>query len=61
MFQMGETHGQVIENTWHDAIMASGADLLPSPAMQKKLTDDLKALCPTFVASGHGCCINIKS
>jgi len=59
MFQMGETHGQVLESRWEDAIAASGADQLPAPEMIKKLSDDLRALHPAFVASGHGACIKI--
>ena len=59
MFQMGETHGQVAESRWADAIAASGADQLPTPEMQDKLLGDLRTLNPAFVASGHGVCIKI--
>ena len=59
MFGMGENHGQVIENSWEAAVGASGAESLPTPDMQKRLIDDLKALSPVFVASGHGPCIKI--
>jgi flavorubredoxin len=59
MFGMGENHGQVIENSWEEAIKASGAERLPNLELQKKLTDDLKTLNPKFVASGHGPCIKI--
>ncbi len=61
MFQMGETHGQVIEKNWADTINTSGADQLPSLDMQKKLIADLKDLAPMFVASGHGLCIKITN
>lgn len=59
MFGMGENHGQVVENSWEAAISTSGAESLPTPDMQKKLIDDLKALSPIFVASGHGPCTKI--
>lgn len=59
MFEMGVNHGQVTESSWEAAVGASGADSLPDPGMQKKLTDDLKKLSPVFVASGHGSCIKI--
>lgn len=59
MFGMGENHGQVIENSWESAVGTSGAESLPTPEMHKKLIDDLKALNPVFVASGHGPCIKI--
>jgi flavorubredoxin len=59
LFRMGETHGQVIESSWADAIKTSGIDQFPTPDMQKKMADDLKAIAPVFVASGHGPCIKI--
>lgn len=59
MFSMGETHGQVMEITWEDALKASGADRIPVPDVQKKLIDDLNTLNPAFVASGHGACLKI--
>lgn len=59
MFQMGETHGQVIESKWIDAIAASGADQLPTLEMQNKLLEDLRSLTSDFIASGHGACIKI--
>lgn len=59
MFQMGETHGQIIEQSWPDAIKVSGADQLPTPEMQNKLIADLETLSPIFVASGHGPCVKI--
>jgi flavorubredoxin len=59
MFQMGESHGQVVEFTWEEAVLRSGANFLPSPDMQKKVKDDLAQLRPKFVASGHGPCIRI--
>ncbi|MHC6180169.1 oxygen-binding di-iron domain-containing protein [Clostridium sp. JNZ X4-2] len=59
MFQMGETHGQVIESRWADTMALSGADQLPTSEMQNKLLDDLGTLTPAFVASGHGACIKI--
>ena len=59
MFRMGETHAQIIESSWADAVKTSGSDQLPDPEMQKKMTDDLKALAPVFIASGHGPCIKI--
>jgi len=59
MFQMGETHGQIIERSWTDTVTESGADKLPNVNMQKRLTEDLKSLSPVFVASGHGPCIKI--
>lgn len=59
MFQMGETHGQVIESTWEDAILRSGASDLASLDMQKRMMDNLAKLQPQFVASGHGPCIKI--
>lgn len=59
MFSMGETHGQVMETTWEDALKASGAEQIPVPYVQKKLIDDLNTLSPAFVASGHGACLKI--
>lgn len=59
MFRMGETHGQVIESSWTDAVNDSGAAQMPNPDMQKKLLEDLRMLAPFFVASGHGPCIKI--
>jgi flavorubredoxin len=59
MFSMGETHGQIIESSWTDALKTSGVEQLPSPDIQKKMLDDLKSLNPVFVASGHGPCIKI--
>jgi nicotinamide mononucleotide transporter len=44
MFQMGETHGQVIESQWRDAIAASGVDQLLIAEMRKELLDDLWTL-----------------
>ena len=61
MFQMGETHGQISEMRWEDAVNASGADQLPAPEMQQKLLEDFRVLNPTFVASGHGPCIRITN
>ena len=60
MFQMGETHGQVIESSWEEAIKKSGAKQLPNPEMQRTLVESLKTLDPVFVASGHGPCIRIE-
>ncbi|WP_147566840.1 MBL fold metallo-hydrolase [Clostridium tyrobutyricum] len=59
MFQIGETHGQVIECNWNHAINTSGADQLPSIDMQKKLISNLEMINPVFVASGHGPCMKI--
>jgi len=59
MFAMGENHGQVVENTWEDAIKISGVDLIPNANRQKKLLNDLSNLNPMFVASGHGPCMKI--
>lgn len=59
MFGMGETHGQIIERSWDDALKLSGADTLPNEEMRNKLISDLKLLNPKFVASGHGHCIKI--
>jgi len=56
---MGENHGQVVENTWEDAIKISGVDLIPNANRQKKLLNDLSNLNPMFVASGHGPCMKI--
>jgi hypothetical protein len=53
MFGRGENHGQAVENSWKAAVGTSGAEFLPTPDMQKKLIDYLKALSPVFVASGH--------
>lgn len=60
MFQMGATHGQVVEQSWEDTIIASGANQLPTAEMQSKLLGDLQGMSPNFVASGHGTCIKIK-
>lgn len=59
MFSMGETHGQVVENSWEAAVTSSGADNLPNPDLKERLIGDLKSLRPSFVASGHGPCIKI--
>lgn len=59
MFQIGPTHGQIIESSWADAIKTSGAEQIPISEMQKKLLAELETLTPVFVASGHGPCINI--
>ena len=59
MFAMGENHGQVVENTWEDAIKISGVDFIPNADRQKKLLNDLSNLNPMFVASGHGPCMKI--
>ncbi len=59
MFGMGENHGQVVENTWSEAIKSSGVENIPDQEMQNKLIQDLKLLNPKFVASGHGPCIKI--
>jgi flavorubredoxin len=59
MFQMGETHGQITESRWEDAVAASGADQIPIPDMRDRLLRDLRAMSPAFVASGHGACIKI--
>jgi flavorubredoxin len=58
-FRMGETHGQIIESSWTDAVKTSGIDQLPEPDMQRKIADSLHALAPAFVATGHGPCIKI--
>ena len=59
MFAFGKNHGQVIQSSWADAVENSGAKRLPSVEMQKKVTEHLKAICPAFVASGHGPCMKI--
>lgn len=59
MFAMGETHGQVMEKTWTEALKLSGTNMIPNEDMAKKLDQDLMKLQPQFVASGHGCCIKI--
>jgi flavorubredoxin len=59
MFGMGETHGQIVEKTWDDALKASGVETIPSLEMQNKLLDELKIVSPKFVASGHGPCIKM--
>jgi simple sugar transport system ATP-binding protein len=41
------------------AVKNSGADQLPSPDLKNKLKNDLSAIRPAFVASGHGPCIKI--
>lgn len=60
MFGMGETHGQVVENSWEAAVNASGAESIPNPDVRGKLISELKGLSPLFVASGHGPCIRIE-
>ena len=59
MFRMGETHGQIVESSWADAIKVSGVDQMPAPGMRDRLEDGLRKLTPSFVASGHGPCIRI--
>ncbi|MNW36536.1 Flavo-diiron protein FprA1 [compost metagenome] len=60
MFSVGEnTHGQVMENSWEEALKISGIDRIPIPEMQKRLMEDLGSLSPSFVASGHGRCIKV--
>lgn len=59
MFAMGETHGQVIDKSWEDAIKLSGVENIPSVNIQKKLFNDLHTFTPSFVATGHGPCIKI--
>lgn len=59
MFAIGETHGQVIDKTWEEAIESSGVEYIPNADMQKNMIDELKKLEPKFVASGHGPCMNI--
>lgn len=59
MFEMGKTHGQVIECSWKSAVKNSGAELLPLSDQGKNLSQVLEPLNPTFVASGHGPCIKI--
>lgn len=59
MFRMGESHGQVIEGNWESEIASSGADRLPNQELQEKLTNDLKAINPKFIATGHGPCVKL--
>jgi flavorubredoxin len=59
MFAMGVNHGQIVESTWEEAIQSNGEGFLPSKEQQTKLTNDLKELDASFVASGHGPCIKI--
>lgn len=59
MFRMGESHGQIIESTWDEQIACSGADRLPNEALQAKMTEDLKAISPKFIAAGHGPCVRL--
>ena len=59
MFGLGVNHGQVVENTWSEALKSSGVEYIPNPGMQAKMLEDLKLLNPKFVASGHGPCIKI--
>lgn len=59
LFKFGKNHGQIIESSWANAIQNSGAKRLPSPEMQEKTTERLKAISPSFVAAGHGPCIKI--
>ncbi len=59
MFGLGETHAQVIDSTWENAINVSGIDNIYNIEMQQKLYNDLKTMDPEFVASGHGSCMKI--
>lgn len=59
MFQMGDTHGKVVESSWKDALKQSGVQELPQTEMRQTMEDALKDLKPAFVASGHGACLSI--
>lgn len=60
MFNLGNTNGCITNANWHEEVSKISHEQLPDPGKRNELQKNLLNLTPSFVAVGHGECLQIK-
>jgi len=61
MMSFGEEMGKVKESSWQTEVYNIRSEQVPDPERLSKLKQILLKLNPSFVATGHGLCLKLKS
>jgi flavorubredoxin len=59
MIRHGDAAGKVLDSHWQTEINKIGPEQIPNPKGLKQLQHLLERLNPSFVATGHGPCLNL--
>lgn len=58
--RFGNGVGKTVEASWEDEVRTIDAQRVPNDALRSQLQESLLELSPTFVAVGHGFCLDCK-
>ena len=57
MLRFGNGSGQTVEASWQDQVDAVGEERIPNEGKARQLREALRQIAPSFVAVGHGFCL----
>jgi hypothetical protein len=60
MLALGKEIGTVKESNWNIEINNISLEQVPDPRRLEQLKHNLEQFNPSFIATGHGACINLK-